>query len=48
MAVAEIHDTERDLYAISEGTIVLFTPEQFQAMQIMPDNDLEAMMAAIA
>lgn len=48
VAVAEIRDTEGDLCAISEGTFILFTREQFQAMQIMPDNDLEVMMAAIA
>ncbi len=48
VAIAEIRDQEGDLCAISEGIFVLFSPEQFRAMQILPDEDLEAMMAAIS
>ena len=47
VAVAEIRDEAGELCAASEGVFALFTYEQFKAMQIMPDADLETMRAAI-
>ena len=48
VAIAEIRDMDGDLCAVSEGNFALFTREQFQAMQILPDDDLNAMMTAIS
>ena len=48
VAVAEIRDEDGDLCAISEGNFALFSREQFQAMQILPEVDLDAMMTAIS
>jgi len=48
VAVAEIRDESGDLCATSEGVFALFTFEQFKAMKIMPDADLETMRNSIA
>lgn len=48
VAVAEIRDESGDLCAMSEGVFVLFSYEQFRAMQIMPDEDLDAMKSVIS
>jgi uncharacterized protein (TIGR00369 family) len=48
VVAAEIHDENGDLCAASEGDFALFTREQFLKMEIMPEEDLEAMVAAIS
>jgi len=45
---AEIRDEEGLVCAESEGEFALFTREQFLRMGIMPEEDLEAMAAAIS
>jgi uncharacterized protein (TIGR00369 family) len=48
VAVAEIRDEVGELCATSEGVFALFSYEQFKKMQILPDEDLEAMWAVIS
>jgi uncharacterized protein (TIGR00369 family) len=48
LAVAEIRDESGDLCASSEGEFVLFTKEQFLKMEIMPHEDIDAMVTAIS
>ncbi len=46
--VGEIRDEAGDLCASSEGEFALFTREQFLRMKIMPEEDIEMMIAAIS
>ncbi len=48
IVVAEIHDEAGELCASSEGEFALFTREQFLRMKIMPEEDIEMMIAAIS
>ena len=48
LVVAEIHDETGSLCASSEGEFSLFTREQFLQMEIIPEEDMEAMLAAIS
>ena len=48
LAVAEIHDEAGDLCASSEGEFVLFTKEQFLQMEIVPQEDIDAIGAAVS
>ena len=42
---AEIYDETGDLCASSEGEFVLFTPDQFRAMKLMPEELLNEMIS---
>ena len=48
LVVAEIHDEEGDLCAVSEGDFALFSKKHFLRMAIMPEEDIEAMASAIS
>jgi len=48
VAVAEIHDENGDLCAISEGDFALFSKKLFLRMGIMPEKDIEEMASAIS
>ncbi len=48
LVVAEIHDEDGDLCAVSEGDFALFSKKHFLRMGIMPEEDIEAMASAIS
>ena len=48
LVVAEIHDEDDDLCATAEGDFALFSKEHFLRMEIMPEEDIEAMASAIS
>ena len=47
VAIGQIFDEHGELCASSEGEFVLFTKEQFLRMGIMPQEDIDAMSAAV-
>ncbi len=48
LVVAEIHDENGDLCAASEGDFALFSKKHFLRMNIIPEEDIEAMESAIS
>lgn len=46
VVVAEIHDESGTLCASSEGEFSLFTREEFLRMEIVPEEDIDAMLLA--
>jgi uncharacterized protein (TIGR00369 family) len=48
VAVAEIRDEAGELCASSKGEFVLFTKDQFEKMEIMPQEDIDAMAALVS
>ncbi len=48
VVVAEIRDEKDNICASSEGLFALFSREQFLRMGILPEEDLDAMVASIA
>jgi acyl-coenzyme A thioesterase PaaI-like protein len=47
VVVAEVHDESGSLCASSEGEFSLFTREQFLRMNIISEEDMEGMLAAL-
>lgn len=48
VVVAEIRNEKDELCASSEGEFALFSKEQFLRMGIMPEEDIDAMVASIS
>lgn len=48
LVVAEIYDEDGDICAASEGDFILLSKKQFLRMEIMPEEDIEAMASAIS